>query len=207
MLVNQLFEQLKAYDEVIFDLDNTLFYQQDYDRGAFEDIELYLKKLNTVSSSGIANFLLAHKQLKGNKYPKLFNDALSQFHLPANLLAIMLERYTQHDGRYISAEKSLIPSVKKHLTDKKLFVVTNGRETVQSTKLKCLAVEKFAVSFICSPKNSLQLKPSRFAYDELSKQHEFINPVMVGDDLTTDGLFARNCNIPFIHFDISQVDQ
>ncbi len=207
MLVNQLFEQLKDYDEVIFDLDNTLFFQQDYDRGAFEDIESVLKEVNSVNCTGIANFLLAHKQLKGNKYPSLFNDALSKYHLPKHLLAIMLEYYTQHDGRYISAEKSLIPSVKKHLIDKKLFIVTNGREIVQSTKLKCLAVEKFAVSLICSPKNSLQLKPNRFAFDELSKQHDFINPVMVGDDLTTDGLFARNCNIPFIHFDISQVDQ
>jgi ribonucleotide monophosphatase NagD (HAD superfamily) len=27
-----------------------------------------------------------------------------------------------------------------------------------------------------------------------------INPVMVGDSLETDALFAKNINIPFIHF-------
>jgi len=206
MLTAQLFEQLVSFNEIIFDLDNTLYHQEDFDRGAFEDIAYALKKETHLPLNNIANFLINHKKIKGNKYNKLFNDALTKYDLPQDLLPIMLSQYSLHNGRRISNESSLIPLIKKYLTNKKIFVVTNGPIKVQQTKVSCLAIEEFATVIICSSNEPKQLKPNPYAFNQLSKKYSFIKPVMVGDDRSTDGVFASNVNIPFIHFDITQAD-
>lgn len=207
MLTEQLFEQLITFEEIIFDLDNTLYPQEDFDRGAFEDITAALQKKSQLALNGMEDFLMTHKKLKGNKYNKLFNDTLDKYHLSQSLLTIMLTNYVGHDGKYINKANSLLPLIKKYLNNKKIFVVTNGPIKVQQTKLKCLAIAQYATIVICSSKEPKQLKPNRYAFDVLSKKHQFIKPVMVGDDYSTDGLFAKNINIPFIHFDITEDDK
>ncbi|MGV2870845.1 HAD family hydrolase [Colwellia sp. E150_009] len=202
MLVEQLFEQLTPFSEVIFDLDNTIYSQQDFDRGAFEDITTALKEECSLPITGFADYLSYLKEIKGNKYNKLFNDALAKYQLPNTLLPVMLASYSAHDGRYIKQADSLVPLIKKHLKSKKVFVVTNGPVQVQTTKLKRLGLPDWVTFVICSSKIPEQLKPNRYAFDKITKQHPCSKPVMVGDDHTTDGLFADKVNIPFIHFDI-----
>ncbi|MBA6253843.1 MAG: putative hydrolase of the HAD superfamily [Francisellaceae bacterium] len=207
MLAEQLFEQLAEFEEIIFDLDNTLYQQKDFDRGAFEDITAALKKESQLTLDGMEDFLMTHKKFKGNKYNKLFNDTLDKYHLSQSLLPIMLTNYFSHNGRYINKESGLMPLIKKHLVNNRIFVVTNGPIMVQETKVRRLALEEYATIVICSSKEPQQLKPNSYAFDELSKKNYFIKPVMVGDDHSTDGLFATNVNIPFIHFDITQDDK
>jgi len=201
MLTCVLISKLKNYDEIIFDLDNTLFSQRDYDKGAFEDIENELKKITQSRLTNFAQFLSLHKQKMGNDYGFLFNDTLAQYHLPADFLKVMLANYYHHDGRYIKTVNSLMPEISRSFTDKKIFVVTNGPTKVQQTKIAKLELELFATDIvICDPKAPETLKPNRYAFDKLTQKHHLIKPVMVGDSFDTDGLFAKNVNIPFIHF-------
>jgi len=201
MLMSQLISQLKSFNEIIFDLDNTLFAQRDYDKGAFEDIENELKKTTQSRLTNFAQFLLLHKQKMGNDYGFLFNDALAQYHLPEDYLKVMLAIYYHHDGRYIKTVNSLIPEISRAYTDKKIFVVTNGPTKVQQTKMAKLGVGLFATDIvICDPKAPETLKPNRYAFDILTHKHHLVKPVMVGDSFDTDGLFAKNINMPFIHF-------
>jgi len=207
MLVEQLFEQLTPFNEVIFDLDNTIYSQQYFDRGAFEDITTALKEECSLPITGFADYLLYLKEIKGNKYKRLFNDALAKYQLPNYLLPVMLASYTAHDGRYINQADSLVPLIKTRLKNKKIFVVTNGPVQVQITKLKRLGLHDWVTYVICSSKKPEQLKPNRYAFDKITKQHPCSKLIMVGDDDTTDGLFAHKVNIPFIHFDIRHSDK
>ena len=207
MLIESLVEQLMSFDEIIFDLDNTIYPQQDYDRGAFEDITKVLRTECVLPLPDFAEDLLAFKEIKGNKYNRLFNDVLSKYQLPETLLPIMLAHYANHDGRYINQAHSLVPIIKSQLSHKKIFIVTNGLVQVQTTKVNRLGLNQWLTVVICSATKPEQLKPSRYAFDEITKQHACSNPVMVGDDLSTDGLFAQAVNIPFLHFDIRQTNE
>ena len=199
MLMSTLLTQLKNYDEIIFDLDNTLFSQCDYDKGAFEDIENALTELTQLPLLGFTQFLSQHKQKMGNNYGFLFNDALTRYQLSIAYLSVVLDKYYQHNGRYINPINSLVPHINKTFTNKKIFIVTNGPTKVQQTKIKKLSLNVTDI-IICDPKYPDTLKPKSYAYDILTKKHSLANPVMVGDSLETDGLFAKNVNIPFIHF-------
>lgn len=200
MLENELIDQLKCYDDIIFDLDNTLFDQRDYDIGAFEDIENNLLKLTQLPLVGLADFLFKLKNSKGANYRFLFNDALKEFKLSEQYLKVMLELYYQHDGRYITAVNSLLPLLDV-LKNKSIFIVTNGPSKVQNKKIEKLGLSKIVAEIIiCDPFQSEKLKPNKYAYEQLRKKHTLRNTIMVGDSLTTDGMFAENANIPFIHF-------
>ncbi len=201
MLNNQLSELLQPYNEVIFDLDNTLFSQQSFDSGAFTDIEHYLRSYCQVPLEGFAQFLQQHKVKMGSNYGFLFNDALAHFQLPQTHLKSMLKHYYQHDGGNIDIKKSLLPALSQIFADKLTFIVTNGPTQVQQTKVSKLQLtNKVTDIIICDPKKPEHLKPSSYAFEQLTKKHLMINPVMVGDSLETDALFAKNINIPFIHF-------
>lgn len=201
MLITSLIHQLNNVDDVIFDLDNTLFNQEDYDFGAFEEIEKKLIVISRLPLYGIAHFLLRHKQNKGANYPYLFNDALTTYKLPQHYLSIMLETYYQHNGRYISQEKSLIPDLLTVFKTKRTFIVTNGPIMVQQTKIDKLKLNNYSCDIvICDSKSPHHLKPNSYAFDLLKKRHHLTSVTMVGDTIETDGLFAKNAQIPFIHF-------
>ena len=57
MLIKKLAHQLSKYDDIIFDLDNTLFDQSDYDIGAFKEIEKHVSAFECISTSDVANLL------------------------------------------------------------------------------------------------------------------------------------------------------
>ena len=201
MLVSTLLTQLKNYDDIIFDLDNTLFSQCDYDNGAFEDIENTLTDLTQIPLVGLAKFLSQRKNKMGNNYGFLFNDALTHYLLSIDYLPIVLNKYYQHNGHYITPTNSLLPYINEEFPNKRIFIITNGPTKVQQTKIEKLSLNLHAADIIiCDPKNTDTLKPNRYAYDILNKKHKLTNPVMVGDSLETDGLFAKNVSIPFIHF-------
>jgi putative hydrolase of the HAD superfamily len=201
MLIKELESQLSEFDEIIFDLDNTLFDQRYYDLGAFEDIASALVSLSGLPLSHFARFLLSHKKKMGNNYSYLFNDALEEYHLPQHYISAMLNQYYNHDGRYINHSDSLIPHIAKLLTEKSIFIVTNGPKKVQSTKVTKLKLEALSNQIIiCDPKEPSTLKPEDYAFKLLNEKYHLNNVVMVGDCFETDGLFAKNSNIPFIQF-------
>lgn len=202
MLIDLLVSKLDKFDDIIFDLDNTLFDQRDYDIGAFEDIEVKLSRLSQKNITGFTNFLYQHKQKKGANYPFLFNDALATYKLPQDYLAIMLTEYYHHDGRYIKSKNSLIPSLLTIFSTKNAFIVTNGPTVVQQTKIDKLRLKNHTCEIIiCDSKSPKTLKPNKYAYNLLMNKHHLTSTVMVGDTVETDGLFAKNAGIPFIHFD------
>ncbi|NQY35416.1 MAG: HAD family hydrolase [Alteromonadaceae bacterium] len=201
MLIKELISQLAGFDEIIFDLDNTLFDQGTFDIGAFEDIESELKSLSGSPLVNFADFLASHKKKMGNNYGYLFNDALAQYHLPNHYISPMLSKYYNHDGRYIKISDSLIPKISKLFAVKNIFIVTNGPTKVQTTKVTKLKLQALSKEIIiCDPKKPNTLKPEDYAFKLLNKKHNLRNVVMVGDCFETDGLFAKNSNIPFIQF-------
>jgi len=201
MLSQNLIKALSAYDEIIFDLDNTLFSQHDFDSGAFTEIEKYLTQTCQFSVTGFANFLQHHKIKMGSSYGYLFNDALIHYQLPLSLLNKILTIYYQHDGVNIKIKNSLLPLLEQILAEKLTFVITNGPRQVQQTKIaKLKLATKVTNIIICDPKTPEKLKPSSYAFDLLADEYPMSNPVMVGDSIEVDGLFAKKVKIPFIHF-------
>lgn len=197
-----LIQQLQPFNQIIFDLDNTLFDQRDYDRGAFEDIEQKLMQLLPANNmNGLALFLLMHKQKKGANYGYLFNDALTHYQLPNHFLKVFINLYYQHNGHYIKPCHSLISTLAEQLPQQQFFIVTNGPTKVQQTKIAKLQLNKYVNDIvICDPKFPETLKPNKYAFTLLKKRHKLSHCVMVGDSIATDGKFAQQINIPFIYF-------
>ena len=205
MSVDSLLNKLKTYQSLLFDLDNTLFSQQEFDRGAFEEIAHEFKKNGQLNDRDFTHFLITEKQKRGSCYPHLFDDAIGHFGLKPRLLSQMIKIYKSHNGIYLCKDNSLQSHLKelKH-SGKQLFVVSNGYLDTQRQKLIKLGILPLLDDYIiCSGSAPQQLKPAPWAFLQLQKKHKLIYPVMVGDNLKIDGGFAEQSHIPFIHFKYS----
>ncbi len=199
---DDLANELNAYGDLLFDLDNTLFSTEDYDRGAFADIANLYPNI-----SDLASYLLKTKKEKGPCYPHLFNDVVAKFNLPTTEITKMIYCYHHHDGRYISPNPAYLQLL-KNLKDNghRLFLISNGRPRIQRCKLKKLGFDRiFEAIRICDGSLEYPLKPNAQVFFSLSTEYQLNNPVMVGDTPDIDGLFAIACKIPFIqHYYIKE---
>lgn len=197
----QLFEQLKNYDVIIFDLDETLYSQEDFDKGAFFDA--FAELCTDIPADRFVRQLVSYKKVKGAEYRKLFNDALSWLEQPIEIhLQACIERYRKHDGRYLQSENSLAPLLAKlNAKQKKLFLVTNGWPEIQNTKIDKLGLRCFFHEiYICQPGNNvLPAKPDPKVLSYLPLG-ESVRCVMVGDNPETDGKFAENGRVDFLFY-------
>ena len=194
--IDHLEQALSGYDDLLFDLDNTLFPTTDYDYGAFADIaELY------PTAHGLAEYLIRQKQLQGARHRHLFDDAIAAFQLPSSAMTKMVCCYHQHDGRLVQADPdylALLHNLKRK--GHRLFLISNGRPSIQQSKLKRLGFSKlFTAICICDGSAEWPLKPDPQVFLTLHERYHLRNAVMIGDTPEIDGQFALACNIPFLH--------
>lgn len=195
--INSLFNELEKYDEWVFDLDNTIFDQSIYDYRVFLKIEEYLSPYFV--ADGLADTLLKYKRNVGPHYKFLFNDVFKNFTIPESYITKALEIYRNADI-YIDLEETILPDILMNRENRKLFLVTNGVFETQNNKILTLELDRyFDDCIVCSGD---KLKPSRYAWDVLSKKFSMKNSVYVGDDIYIDKEFALNANIDFIYFDV-----
>lgn len=187
---------------IIWDLDNTLYDQRDYDRGAFMEIGRALAPKDEAKAEELAAFLLRRKAEMGPHYRELFNDVLALVTAPALTVGQCVGLYHGHEGRLMSPERSLAPLLRILGSRARMAVVSNGRAATQLRKIARLGLTPLLTAVVVAdPADSIfALKPDPAAWTWLAQQHDFAGAVMVGDDEAIDGGFARNAGIGYIPF-------
>lgn len=200
----ELRRRVSPYDCLIFDLDDTIYDQSDYDRLAFLDVARRLNMGFTETEAKMfAARLLAHKRAIGFGYGRLFDDALAWVARPALSVGDCIRLYRQHDARGLRPQASLANMICELRDGGRLvFVITNGQREVQMRKLRALGLLAHITGFyVADPVDvAPHLKPDPFYYWEVLRNFPHRAAVVIGDKLDVDGKFAEKCGIPFILF-------
>ena len=87
-----------------------------------------------------------------------------------------------------------------------LFIITNGFEEIQGTKLISSGIAKYFKDVITSEKAGHK-KPAKEIFHFTLEQHGFLpkDAVMIGDNLLTDMAGARNASIDAVFFNPAKV--
>lgn len=196
---DELCSRLLGFENIFFDLDNTVYNQRDYDRPAFT--EVFAEFCGDIAPDRFVEKLLAYKRVKGGEYRYLFNDAFDWLDQPDADVRTAVKKYRAHDCRELSRQRSLAGVLSKlQNSGKKLFLVTNGWQEIQNRKLDALEIRDFfAEIYICQPGNpDFPGKPDATVFKKSGVAPE--TSVMVGDSHDTDEGFARNAGIEFISY-------
>lgn len=195
----ELLRWLAEYDDWLFDLDNTLFDQITYDACVFADIEGYLSS-EGLAVEGLANTLVQQKVDYGPLDNRLFDRVLAQYGVEASWVALVVQHY--RDARPLfTTDQSLVTTLQDRLDGHRLFIVTNGHPGLQAHKVISLGLDRIATQVVyCDIHEPETLKPSLWAWQQLTIQQPLHRPVFVGDSWKTDASFAANAGVDFIHF-------
>lgn len=189
-------ECFEPYDAVFFDLDGTLYDDQQYDRGAYALIAEHFP-----DESDLQTQLLELKRRRGRLDGNLFDDYCRERGLTGEAAVRMVQIYRDFVPQTLPMD-SQMEKLLQLLESRKLFLVTNGRTVTQTKKIKALGLEKrFTRIYICDDRH-WPFKPDPSVYLDAHKLFEFKHAAMVGDSLTIDGEFARNAGIDFFHHSV-----
>ena len=203
----ELKKKIEKFKIIIFDLDDTIYKEKNYDLGALENVSKFLEsKVNEKKSNIFKNLKSLRFKKKGNKL--IFNKFLNSQKLNKREIKYLSEKSTEIFQSYRCKNLKNVSSLKKIIKyfykKKLLFLVTNGNETRQKNKIHYLGINKyFKKIFILDGKKN-KLKPSIKSVKYLIKEINKIggeNCVYVGDNLYIDKIFAKNLHIPFLHFE------
>ena len=180
-------EHLKNYSNIIFDLDNTIYDQKDF------DYEVYTQLFN---SSLLGKKLVDYKQTMPYGYTKLFNDFLEKENIDKSVKECV-EFYRSYEPS-LKETPSLLPFLSTFGTSN-LYLISNGYKKLQLSKIKALKLSSvFKKIIILDPLETKNLKPNPQAFLDLDIVKE--DSIYVGDNLTIDKEFAKNAKIDFCHY-------
>jgi FMN phosphatase YigB (HAD superfamily) len=125
----QLKKKLKKYQIIIFDLDDTIYPQKNYDNPALLSVSKYLSKHILFDKKKIYLNLRKIKPLRRGKKPnKIFDIFMKKFSKIENKKIV--KKLVEIFQSYNCLELKNSPSLKKMLSElylhKDLFLVTNG---------------------------------------------------------------------------------
>lgn len=203
---DSMFEKLSEYSEWIFDMDNTLFSQLEYDSTVFHALEINFHKKYGTQTKGLCHKLVERKRALGPFYPKLFDDVLLGIGLQREDIEDAIKFYHSFRPDFIS-QHNLLQHLSEHKGSRPVFVVTNGHFELQKHKAHCLGLDRLTTEVIyCDKSCAWQLKPSPWAWKVLTSKYQFEKPIFVGDSDEVDGAFARNIGIDFYQFEYCYED-
>ncbi|MGE0089364.1 MAG: YjjG family noncanonical pyrimidine nucleotidase [Bacteroidales bacterium] len=208
----------EKYKHIYFDLDRTLW---DFDSNAKETfLEIYENRnLDSIFGSFEAfystynkyNDILWKKYREGNIEKsvlrwKRFALTLEEFGVTNNHLAELIG----DDYVNISpTKKQLLPYVHETLSylknNYKLYIITNGFSEIQADKLKNCNLDQYFAGLITSEDAGAQ-KPSPIIFEHALRIANAQNNecLMIGDDLETDILGAKNTGIDQVFLNTDQ---
>ncbi len=208
-------EQLKKYKHIFFDLDHTLW---DYEKNSEEALnELLLKyKLLEAGIPSFVDFAQTFDVINRGLWDQFNKNKISREAIRTQRFLQILEKFAIKDANLsetLSDEYLMLCPTKPHVlpftfevleylkTKYKLHILTNGFKDVQYLKLEKSNLGNFFHTVVTSDSAGFK-KPMasifKFAIDKAeARMHESI---MVGDNLQTDILGARNFGMDQIYF-------
>ncbi|MFO7658845.1 MAG: YjjG family noncanonical pyrimidine nucleotidase [Bacteroidales bacterium] len=210
---------MKAYKHIYFDLDKTLWDFEANVKEAFREIFGSLRLWDRLPDlEHFVNVYSAYNELLWEKYRngKIKKSLLrtERFRLTLNKLGIndrLLTEKLSTAYLEITPRKSILVDnaleVLSFLKPKyRLYILTNGFADVQQIKIQNSGLETFFDKVI-TPEHAGWHKPDRriFGYALKSVNARKEESIMVGDDIETDIIGAKNFGIDQVFFNISGI--
>lgn len=202
-------KKLANYQTVIFDLDDTIFPQKNYDNPALKKVSQYLSKKLKKNKRKLFNILRKKKSIRRGKPPiKIFDFLISNFIknslIKKKIIQKSVNTFQKYQCKELKKSKSLRKLLKKIYKKKNLFLVTNGNNFRQRNKIKYLGIKSFFKKIYILDGVKKKLKPSLHSVRSLIwfLRNNRGKSVFVGDNIDSDKKFAKNLKISFIHFEI-----
>jgi YjjG family noncanonical pyrimidine nucleotidase len=211
----------KEYKCVFFDLDHTLW---DYETNSAEALsELYeqykLDKLGSVAfDSFYQHFVIINTRIwdqydRGEIHRDVIrNDRFNQVFLHSGIDNYELSLKFSADYINESPKKgNLVPHAREVLDYLKekypLYIITNGFEEIQGTKLASSGIAGYFDAVITSARAGHK-KPSREIFDFALNENGYYSheSIMIGDNLLTDIAGARNASIDQVFYNPKEID-
>lgn len=199
-------KKLTRFDIIIFDLDDTIYAQIQYDNPALLRVSKYLENIINQDKNLIFKQLRKLKKIRRGLPPKLiFNNFVKKKNISNKKKIIqkcvyLFQNYECKELRYCD---SLKPLLKQFYKKKLFFLVTNGFNKRQNNKIRYLGIKKYFQRIFILDGIKKIVKPSirdvQYLVRYLNKNHN-LKAVFVGDNKLTDYRFAKNLKIKFTLF-------
>lgn len=187
-------------DLIIFDLDNTLYNENEYLFEGYENIAKYIESKYNIRFLNTYTFLKNRFLERGRI--NLFNDMISYFELDENELSSILELLRTYKPKnkfhLFPIMKNFLCEIETSETD--YVIITNGNVHQQKNKVENI------LWGILNPKivyaNLIKPKPYPDSFlDYLSKQNKKYqrSKIMLIGDNEIDNDFATNINCKFVN--------
>ena len=193
--------KLQNYKNIIFDLDNTLLDQSQYDQEIFR---LYFEKHPDTkkTATDLGTSLAIKKMHAPYGYNRTFDDFFKERKI--NLSIKSLIQFYHFPPVVLINPANFVLELLNSLVDKNLIIISNGYPRVQYNKIVSLGIGKYFNQIcILTPGLEPAIKPSNEILKSLYLEEG--ESVYVGDNLEIDKSFAENCNFEFIHFNITDI--
>ncbi|MTI59291.1 MAG: HAD-IA family hydrolase [Firmicutes bacterium] len=179
---------------VIFDLDDTLYYELDYVKSGFRAVSEYIAFRYQVDKDEFYQELLNILEIEGRG--KTFNIALERFVIPAAELKKMIDVYRSHHPENIRLYEDAVEILNRCLKEKryKIGIITDGNSEVQWNKIKSLGLKEKVDQIIVTDDFGVnKRKPHFFSYQRMLEllQVKAEEAVYVGDNPVKDFINAR----------------
>lgn len=193
--------KLQNYKNIIFDLDNTLLDQSQYDQEIFR---LYFEKYSDTKKTAteLGTSLAIKKRDAPYGYNRTFDDFFKERKI--NLSIKSLIQFYHFPPVVLIKPSNSILELLNSLLDKNLILISNGYPRVQYNKIVSLSIGMYFNQIcILTPGSEPAIKPS----NEILKSLYLVEgkSVYIGDNLEIDKSFAENCSFEFIHFNITDI--
>ena len=211
---------MKNYKCVLFDLDHTLW---DYDTNATEALqELYHHyDLKSKGAHEVDIFLKNFKEINTGLWDlldqgKIHKDVIRSERFHRVFQSVGVEDYEmslRFSSDYLSIspkKKNLLPNAMETLQylhgKYPLFIITNGFDEIQGTKISSSGISHFFKSVITSERAGSK-KPEKKIFEYVLIKYGFraSEAVMIGDNLATDIKGANDASIDSVFFNPAKI--
>lgn len=206
---------MKGYTAILFDLDHTLwdyeknsretigeiFSQFSLDRelgASFEDFHDTFQEINMDLWSRYDKGLIPREVIRKDRFATI----ISRFGKESKTLSEKLsDAYVEQSPKKGNLIQDALMILDYLHPKYPLFVVTNGFEEVQFTKVKSSGIEHYFREIVISDRVGHK-KPSREIFDYVAGRYNIPHQsmLMIGDNLLTDIAGAKNAGIDAVFF-------
>jgi putative hydrolase of the HAD superfamily len=204
--MKDLKKKLLNYNIIIFDLDDTIYSQKDYDNPALLQVSKYLTKIIKKDKNIIFKKLRSLKKIRRGLAPKPVFDIFLKDYKNINkkkIISSCISLFQKYECKELKNSKSLKILLKDMYKQKTLFIVTNGPKVRQENKIKYLKIKGYFKKIFILDGVKKEIKPSITNVKYLVrylKKNKNLKSVFVGDNKVSDYRFAKNLKIEFVYY-------
>ena len=170
---------LKDYDVVVFDLDDTLYSEIDYVISGYRYLSELITKL--YSKDTYQTFIEALEQNE----PDVFSYVLAEHELPSLLKDHLIFAYRYHSPDIKLSEGVLVTLKELSLRNVPMYLITDGRSITQRLKILALGIDGFFESIFISEEVGVG-KPNPDSFLAIQNTHPDQSIVYVADNPKKD---------------------